>query len=150
MAGRALVRVKDLGSESFMVHHLCSSTEQNVLRLFDAHATRCNIAAELWSFESLKQFVLQDVGLAFVPRITVQQEIADGTLVSIPVQELDMKRKTFMVFRKSGYVSDAAQQFIDVISQFRWNDSLVQPVEPAVASRRGLGAVRQRKLTTAS
>jgi hypothetical protein len=85
-----------------------------------------------------------------VPRITVLQEIADGTLVSIPVQELDMKRKTFMVFRKSGYVSDAAQQFIDVISQFRWNESLVQPLEATVASRRALPAVRQRKLSTAS
>ena len=150
MAARGSVRVKDLGSESFMVHHLCWSTEQNILRLFDAHATRCNIAAELWSFESLKHFVLKDVALAFVPRVTVLQEIADGTLVSIPVRELDMPRKTFMVFRKSGYVSDAAQQFIDVISQFKWNDSLPHPVDAVGSSRPVLRAVRRRRLDTAS
>lgn len=153
MATRGPVRVRDLGSESFMVHHLCSSTEQNILRLFDAHATRCNIAAELWSFESLKHFVLKDVALAFVPRITVMQEIADGTLVSIPVRELDMPRKTFMVFRRSGYVSDAAQQFIDVISQFKWNDCLPCPAATAATvsgPRPVLRAVRRRRLDTAS
>jgi DNA-binding transcriptional LysR family regulator len=142
--------VRDLGSESFMLHHLCASTEQKILRLFDAHTTRCNIAAELWSFESIKHFVQQDVGLAFVPRITVLQEITDGTLVSIPLKELDMPRKMFMVYRKSGYVSDSARQFIDVISQFKWNDSLPQPVEAVADSRPLLRAVRHRRTATAS
>jgi DNA-binding transcriptional LysR family regulator len=150
LATRGPVRVRDLGSESFMLHHLCASTEQKILRLFDAHTTRCNIAAELWSFESIKHFVQQDVGLAFVPRITVLQEITDGTLVSIPLKELDMPRKMFMVYRKSGYVSDSAQQFIDVISQFKWNNSLPHPVEPVAGGRPMLRAVRHRRLGTAS
>ena len=144
MAARESVRVRDLGSESFMVHHLCASTEQKILRFFDAHTTRCNIAAELWSFESLKHFVQQDVGLAFVPRITVLQEIADGTLVSIPVQELNMPRETYMVFRKSGYISDSAQQFIDLIGQFKWNDCLPRPVKAIAGVSPVLRAVRQR------
>jgi DNA-binding transcriptional LysR family regulator len=150
LATRGPIHVRDLGSESFMLHHLCASTEQKILRLFDAHTTRCNIAAELWSFESIKHFVQQDVGLAFVPRITVLQEITDGTLVSIPLKELDMPRKMFMVYRKSGYVSDSARQFIDVMSQFKWNDALPQPVEPVAESRPILRAVRHRRTGAAS
>lgn len=150
LATRGPVRVRDLGSESFMLHHLCASTEQKILRLFDAHTTQCNIAAELWSFESIKHFVQQDVGLAFVPRITVLQELADGTLVSIPLQELDMPRKMFMVYRKSGYVSDSAQAFIDVISQFKWNNWLPHPVEPVADGGPVLRAVRHRRMGTAS
>ena len=78
---RKRVKVRDLGSEPFVLHHLCSSTEQKVLRLFEAHGTRCHIAAELWSFENVKQFVQQEIGLAIVPRVTVLQELAAGTLV---------------------------------------------------------------------
>ncbi len=110
----------------------------------------CNIAAELWSLESIKHFVQQDVGLAFVPRITVLQELTGGTLVSIPLKELDMPRKMFMVYRKSGYVSDSAQQLIDVISQFKWNDSLPHPVEPVAGGRPVLRAVHHRRMGTAS
>lgn len=122
LAARDAVRVKDLGTESFLLHHVCVNTEQKILRLFEAHVTPCHISAELWSFESLKHFVQQDVGLAFVPRVTVHQELDAGTLVRIPVQELDMPRETYMVFRDRGYVSDSARQFIDVITQFNWAD----------------------------
>lgn len=124
---RARVQVRDLGHEPFVVHHLCSSTEQKVLRLFEAHGTRCHIAAELWSFENVKQFVQQDIGLAIVPRVTVLQELAAGTLAAIPVEGLDMSRRTLMIFRDRGYMSDSAQQFIDLVKQFNWASSLAGP-----------------------
>jgi len=135
LAARPRLRVKDLGSESFMVHHMCVATEQKILRFFESHSTQCNIAAELWSFESIKHFVQQDVGLALVPRITVLHELSAGTLVGLPLEELDMPRRIFMVYRNSGYVSDSAQQFIDVMGASRWDECLLAP-KPAVPQRR--------------
>lgn len=128
LATRPNVKVKDLGSEPFVVHHLCSTTEQKILRLFEAHGMRCNIAAELWSFENVKHFVQQDIGLAIVPRVTVLQELAAGALVGIPVDGLDMSRRTLMIFRDRGYVSDSAQRFIDIVKQFNWDGWL--PSQP--------------------
>ena len=52
LVGRSGVSVRDLGNEPFVVHHLCSATEQKILRLFAEHHTPCRIAAELWSFET--------------------------------------------------------------------------------------------------
>ena len=40
LAGRADVRVSDLGSEQFVLHHLCNSTAEAVQSLFERHATR--------------------------------------------------------------------------------------------------------------
>src|SRR6478672_5957736 len=48
LAERPNLHVRDLGGERFVVHHLCSSTEQKILRLFEQHRTPCRIAAELW------------------------------------------------------------------------------------------------------
>lgn len=129
LTARERVQVKDLGSESFVVHHQCSTTEQKILRLFEAHGMHCNIAAELWSFENVKHFVQEDIGIAIVPRVTVLQELASGALVEIPLAGLDMSRRTLMVFRDRGYVSDSAQQFIDVVKQFNWDGWLSRPVE---------------------
>jgi DNA-binding transcriptional LysR family regulator len=139
-SARTRVQVRDLGSEAFMMHHGCAATEQRILRLFESYGTHCNIAAELWSFESIKHFVQQDVGLAFVPRLTVLQELTEGTLVGIPLEGLDMPRRIFMVYRNSGYVSDSAQQFIDVMGQFKWEDCLPRPAPHP--SRAVLSAVR--------
>ena len=129
LTARSSVHVKDLESEPFVVHHLCSTTEQKIVRLFEAHGTNCNIVAELWSFENVKHFVEQDIGLAIVPRVTVLQELTAGTLVGIPVEGLDMARRTLMIFRDRGYVSDSAQQFIDIVKQFNWNSWLPRPAE---------------------
>jgi len=142
LATRERVQVKDLGGESFVVHHLCSSTEQKILRLFEAHQTRCNIAAELWSFENVKHFVQQDIGLAIVPRVTVIQELAAGTLVGIPLEGLEMSRPTLMIFRDRGYVSDCAQQFIDVVKQFNWESWVSRPVDSAAPRRPVVKSIR--------
>src|SRR5262245_20908861 len=120
LATRGRVGVKDLGSESFVLHHLCSTTEQKILRLFEAHGTRCRIAAELWSFENIKQFVGQDVGVAIVPRVCVAQDLAAGNLVEVDVDGLDMPRQTFMVYRDKSSLSPAAQQFVEVVKSFAW------------------------------
>ena len=120
LAGRQEVQVRDLGGENFVLHHLCSTTEQKILRLFEQHHTRCRIVAELWSFENIKSFVQADVGIAIVPRITVAQELRDGTLVSIPVRELSMPRRTLMIYREQGYVSQAARELIKIVRSFNW------------------------------
>lgn len=151
LAARAHVKVKDLGSEPFVVHHLCSTTEQKILRLFEANGMRCNIAAELWSFENVKHFVEQDIGLAIVPRVTVLQELAAGTLVGIPVDGLDMARRTLMIFRDRGYVSDTAQRFIDIVKQFNWDGWLPSRPQGSGSDRNHvLRAVQHRRIKSAS
>src|SRR5262245_59769408 len=121
LARRRRLDVTDLSEEPFVVHHLCSSTEQMILQLFESHGASCRIVAELWSFENMKHFVQQDVGVAVVPRITVTQELAAGALVTIPVDGLDMPRRTLMIFRAHGYMSDSAQRFVEIARSFDWD-----------------------------
>jgi len=134
LASRETVHVPDLAAERFVVHHLCSSTEQQILRLFEQHHTRCHIVAELWSFENIKTFVEADVGIAVVPRITVTQELQAGTLVRIPVRELSIPRRTLMIYREHGYLSDPARELINIVRNFNW-DAKVAPLAGQVKRR---------------
>jgi DNA-binding transcriptional LysR family regulator len=120
LASRAEVSVRDLSDEQFVLHHLCGSTADMVLRLFAQHGMRCRIAAELWSFENIKNFVQEQVGLAIVPGVTVRQELGNGTLVQIPVRELSVPRRTLMIYREQGYVSDSARELIKIVRAFNW------------------------------
>ena len=135
LVGRAGVCVRDLGNEPFVVHHLCSATEQKILRLFAEHHTPCRIAAELWSFENVKTFVREEVGLAIVPGITVRQELADGTLARVPLRELSMPRRTLMVYRDQGYVSDSASELIKLVRSFNWEHVPAVAAAPAKVAR---------------
>lgn len=129
LAAQPNVAIQDLGSEQFVIHHGCSTTTDRILQLFEQHRTRCRVVAELWSFENVKSFVREEVGLAIVPAITVRRELADGTLVRVPLRELSMPRRTLMIYRDQGYLSDSATELIKLVRTFNWDD------EPAAAAR---------------
>ena len=124
LARREVVTVRDLHAEQFVLHHLCSSTADMIRRLFEQHATSCRIVAELWSFENIKNFVQEEVGMAIVPGVTVRQELRDGRLVRLPLRELAMPRRTLMIYREQGYLSDCARELIKIVRAFNWDPPL--------------------------
>lgn len=137
LASRVEVSVRDLSDEQFVLHHLCGSTADMVLRLFAQHGMRCRIAAELWSFENIKNFVQEQVGLAIVPGVTVRQELDNGTLVRVPVRELSVPRRTLMIYREQGYVSDSARELIKIVRAFNWERGVAGTAMRAAARPAG-------------
>ena len=124
---RGTVSVTDLSDEPFVLHHLCNTTADMVLRLFEQHGARCRIAAELWSFENIKNFVQEHIGLAIVPRVTVRHELREGTLAPVPLRELSAPRRTLMIYREQGYLSDSARELIKIVRSFNWDAPPAQP-----------------------
>jgi len=120
LASRSRLTVKDVSSEQFVLHHLCSATADRILRLFEQNSTRCRVVAELWSFENIKEFVRQEVGLAIVPGVTVREELKTGTLIRLPLGELAMPRRTLMIYRDQGYMSESARELISIVRAFNW------------------------------
>jgi DNA-binding transcriptional LysR family regulator len=141
LAGRRTVSVRDVSSEHFVLHHLCATTADKILRLFEQHSTRCRVAAELWSFENIKQFVTEEVGLAILPGITVRQELKDGTLARIPIRELVMPRKTLMIYRDQAYLSEPARELIRIVRAFNWE----QPAAPTPVRAAAVNTIHRRE-----
>jgi DNA-binding transcriptional LysR family regulator len=143
LAGRPNVMVQDLATENFVLHHQCSNTTDRILQLFEQHGTRCRVVAELWSFENVKNFVREQVGLAIVPGVTVREELADRTLVRVPVQQLSMPRRTLLVYREQGYLSDSASELIKLMTSMREQAGLQAAPIPVPAVVRNLRRMRR-------
>jgi DNA-binding transcriptional LysR family regulator len=69
---------------------------------------------ELPTLQAIKQFVAMGNGVALVPEISVEAEIARGELVRIPVRELQLKRKLRLIYRKGANLSHAGRAFLKV------------------------------------
>jgi DNA-binding transcriptional LysR family regulator len=128
LAARPNVTIDDLGNEPFVLHHLCNSTEEMINRVFERHSARLRVVAELWSFENIKSFVREDVGLAIVPGVTVRDELRDGLLARLHVPELEIPRRTLMIYREQGYLSEPAGELIKLMRGFDWTR---EPQAPA-------------------
>jgi DNA-binding transcriptional LysR family regulator len=120
LADRRVIDIRDLDNESIVLHNLCTATQQMVLRTFEQHRSRCRVTAELWSFENIKSFVQHEVGIAVIPAIAVAQELHDRRLVRLRTPALEMPRRTLMIYRRQGHLSESAHALITLVRNFNW------------------------------
>jgi DNA-binding transcriptional LysR family regulator len=114
LASAGEVSIRQLGAESFVAHIVSCPYREKVLQLFKNHKTPLHMDLELPTLQAIKQFVSMGNGVAFVPEIAVETEIARGELIRIPVRELQLKRKLRLIYRKDANLSHAARAFLKV------------------------------------
>lgn len=114
LASAPQVSIRQLGAESFVAHIVSSPYREKVLQLFNTHKTPLHMDLELPTLQAIKQFVAMGNGVAFVPEISVETELARRELIRIPVKELQLKRKLRLIYRKDASLSHAARAFLKV------------------------------------
>jgi DNA-binding transcriptional LysR family regulator len=117
LARRASVTIEELGRESFLAHNVKTGSRHKVMETFAAHHTPLNITLELATIETIKRFVQLRVGVAFVPRMCVEEELARQTLVTVPVEDLSYVRTLWVTRRSGAELSPAAAAFLEILRQ---------------------------------
>ena len=105
--------VADLARQPLLVPKM-GRTRDTIERLFEDQKLRPTISMELDSSELMKRFVAADVGIGFIARSNVEQDLKNGTLVEFPVPGSQIRRDLGLVFRKDKALSRAARAFIDI------------------------------------
>ena len=114
LARQARISIRELGAESFVAHIVSSPYREKVIQAFKRHRTPLHMGVELPTLQAIKRFVAMGNGVAFLPEISVEDEIARGELVRIPVHELKVHRKLRLIYRKSAVLSHAGRAFLKV------------------------------------
>jgi DNA-binding transcriptional LysR family regulator len=117
LASRPSVKIKELGGESFIAHNVTSGSRMKVIEAFARQHTPLNIALELATIETIKRFVQKRVGLAFVPRMCVKEELERGVLVTVPVRGLTHNRTLWAAHRRGSNLSPAAAAFLKILKE---------------------------------
>ena len=82
--------------------------------LFYDRKLKPNLAMELDSSELLKRFVAADVGIGFIARSNIEEDIRAKALAAIPLADAQVRRDLALVFRKDKSLSRAAKAFMDI------------------------------------
>lgn len=82
--------------------------------LFHERRLKPNISMELDSSELLKRFAAAGVGVGFIARSNVLEDVRAGALVALPLADAHIRRDLALVFRKDKALSRAALAFIDI------------------------------------
>lgn len=118
LADKTSVSIRDLGVENFIAHNAHSPYRLKVIEAFAKFNTKLSIGVELPSLEAIKRLVERGVGVALVPRLTAENEIARGQLKALSVKELKLERKLHIVHRKNSDLSHASKAFLKLAKEF--------------------------------
>lgn len=114
LARESKVSIRQLGAESFVAHIVPSPYREKVIQAFRKYKTPLHMGVELPTLQAIKLFVAMGNGVAFLPEISVEEELGRGDLVRIPVQELNVHRKLRLIYRKTATLSHAGRAFLKV------------------------------------
>ena len=112
---RKTVSITELGTETFIAHNVLSPYREVVLREFQRHKVPLNMDVEMPTIETIRKLVQRNVGVAFLPRMCVEQEIEQKLLCEVRVKEMHVERKIRLVYPTRRGLSHAAKAFLEVV-----------------------------------
>jgi DNA-binding transcriptional LysR family regulator len=89
-------------------------TRDAIENLFHERHLKPRVSMELDSSELLKRFVAADVGIGFIAKSNVVEDVKAGALAAIPLSDASIRRELALVFRKDKALSRAALAFIEI------------------------------------
>ena len=113
LAAKKSVTVAEVSAYPLVLPKL-GHTRDALDALFYDHHLKPNLAMELDSSELLKRFVAADVGVGFIARSNIEEDIRANALVAITLADAQIRRDLALVFRKDKSLSRAAKAFMDI------------------------------------
>jgi len=105
------VNFADLATEAFIAHTVASPSRHKVIEAFRASNTPLNIVMEVAMIETIKKLIAMNLGIGFIPRICVQDEIRRGELACVPFEGFQYQRTLWLARRRTDSHSHAANAF---------------------------------------
>jgi DNA-binding transcriptional LysR family regulator len=99
-------------------------TRDSLEDLFHERGLKPKIAMELDSSELLKRFVAADVGVGFIARSNVIEDVKARALAAIPISDCSIRRDLALVFRKDKALSRAAVAFIEIAVKLKQGEAV--------------------------
>jgi DNA-binding transcriptional LysR family regulator len=115
LAERAEVSIAELGAETFIAHNVVSPYRATVIREFHRHKTPLKMDLEMPTIEAIRKMVERNEGVAFLPRMCVEEELGHGLLREVKVKELQAERKIRLVYPARRGLSHATEAFLEMV-----------------------------------
>jgi DNA-binding transcriptional LysR family regulator len=117
LAKEKLLSIKDLEKETFVAHNVASPYRDAVMKAFQQQQTQLNMDIEMPTVESIRRMVQSGLGVAFLPRVCVDQDLRTGILKEIPVKELQLERKIYLLSVDKRPLTHAASAFQELMKK---------------------------------
>ena len=117
LARKSTCTLEDLVDETFILKPNKSATRSFLEEEFKSYGFSSPNYMEISSLEAIKQGVIHGLGVSIVSSLAIQQELANGSLIEVPIQDVNFRRGIRYAFHKGSILSPAAIQLLSLLDQ---------------------------------
>lgn len=104
--------------------HIQNDHDALSLKLFENYLQKKDIMLdtplEVWSIESVKKCVMSNLGIAVLPRFTVEKELQNGSLNEIKINISTMKMTAIYAFNSRRWQSPSQKYFLSLLTKDKY------------------------------
>ena len=114
-ASRSILTPSDLNGENFISFDDEVIIRRELDRFFRDHEVSIRLVAQFDNIQSIKEAVVLGSGISILPERTMQAEVEQGRLVSVPLHAPGLVRPTGIIHRRKKKLTRAALDFLNLI-----------------------------------
>jgi DNA-binding transcriptional LysR family regulator len=111
------VSLKDLHEQTLIF----TESGSNYRTVLEANLTKAAVrprtVLEICQIQTIKQFVISNLGITVLPLAAVKEELDAGTLVALPWQGPEIQTNASLVYHKDKWLSHAIRSFIKLVQE---------------------------------
>ncbi|AKG37712.1 LysR family transcriptional regulator [Paenibacillus durus] len=117
LAHRSKAQPSDLKEETILHTETGCSYRLLFEQHLNAHGVYPDPKLEFWSIEAIKQCVMAGLGISFLPLVTVQKELAEGTMARLNWDDESQRVATQVAYHRKKWKSPALDAFMETVRQ---------------------------------
>lgn len=114
LASSASLTLQDLSREIFIATQEGCAYRMYLENLFEENHIQPERFMKVKNLEAIKQFVISNLGIALIPEIYVEKELASRTLIKLPWNGPSFNLYTQLSYHKDKWLSDGLTNFLKV------------------------------------
>ena len=115
LAGREILLPGDLDGQDFIAFDEEVIIRRELDRFFREHGVNISIVMQFDNIQSIKEAVVLGSGISILPERTMQAEVEQNRLVSIPLHAPELVRPTGIIHRRKKKLTRAGREFMNLV-----------------------------------
>jgi len=115
LASRMVLLPRDLDGQDFIAFDEDVIIRRELDRFFRDNNITMSVVMQFDNIQSIKEAVVLGSGLSILPERTMQAEVEQGRLISIPLHAPELVRPTGVIHRRKKKLTRAGREFLDII-----------------------------------
>lgn len=105
--------LRDIADESLILTEKGCSYRSVFESMFHKECLQPHLALEIGSIETIKNFVMNNLGITLLPIMTVENELSKGNLVKLDLVDYDFNMRTQILYHRNKWLTPAMDAFIE-------------------------------------